>query len=366
MAGLLDLQTEEERIAQQRALQAYAGQVEKQQAKQELMTALGNTWPAQLAKSAYQAVRAPGDVAYGLLDPRSDEAIKRSADLAGLMGTGGLPFAQRNALGTGGGKMVQPAQVEIVRNAPRAAEYIEPTSMMHSYSDPVSGGYMNIVTRPTGPRSASVIDLYVPEEHRGKGVAKALQASVLQDFPSLQGQVSSKAAAKNAYSSGRRMAGNENATLDDIYRKIDEDSSVNLWTVDTPPAGSGLLSGTPQRPATTLSSSIEEKYPGLKLDLSGGGDKPLVVSRIELPKNMREQGIGTQIMREVLDYADKTGAQVALSPSSDFGGNKARLTEWYKSLGFVPNKGKSKDLSISEEMYRVPRVAREDLERGLI
>jgi hypothetical protein len=108
MAGLLNPETEEDRIAQQRALVSYADDLSRQQARQEFMSALGNTWPAQMAKSAYQAVRAPGDVAQGRLDPRSNEAIKRAADLAGMMVTGGMPLAQRGALGTGGGRMVQP------------------------------------------------------------------------------------------------------------------------------------------------------------------------------------------------------------------------------------------------------------------
>lgn len=122
------------------------------------------------------------------------------------------------------------ATPSIVRSAPTPAEYIEKGSEKHTYVEPSTGSHMSIVTRPTGPRSASVIDLQVPEEHRGAGIGKALQAAVLKDFPSLGGQVSSKAAAKNAYTAGRRMAGNEGASLDDIYKAIDENSSVNLWT----------------------------------------------------------------------------------------------------------------------------------------
>lgn len=119
----------------------------------------------------------------------------------------------------------------VVKGEPKPATYIHPNSFMHSYSEPTSGAYMNIVTRPDAQRSASVIDLYVPEEFRGQGIGKLLQSEVLNDFPSLQGQVSSKAAASNAYKAGRRLAGNESATLDDILKKIEEESSVNLWTV---------------------------------------------------------------------------------------------------------------------------------------
>jgi len=340
MAGLLDAQTEEERIAQQRALMGYADDVSRQQAKQELMTALGNTWPAQLAKSAYQAVRAPGDVAYGLLDPRSDEAIKRSADLAGLMGTGGLPFAQRNALGTGGGKMVQPARESfddlIAQAKQRLADRDQQAREFAATGSPVR------LADQSGHKA-----LVQPDMSRGEG----WRVTMLD----------------NAGPMGHREFDNAydafHAAMSDGYAPIAKPPGIRA---DNTATKSSLLTEPPKFPAATLSSSIETKYPGLKLDMSGGGDKPLVISRIELPKDMREQGIGTQVMREVIDYADKTGAQLALSPSSDFGGNKARLAEWYKSMGFVPNKGKTKDLSISEEMYRIPQIKREDIERGLL
>jgi hypothetical protein len=105
MAGLLNPETEEDRIAQQRALVGYADDLSRQQARQEFMSALGNTWPAQMAKSAYQAVRAPGDVVQGRLDPRSDDAIKRAADLAGTLMMGGFPLGAsvgREAAAQGG------------------------------------------------------------------------------------------------------------------------------------------------------------------------------------------------------------------------------------------------------------------------
>lgn len=46
---------------------------------------LADTWPVRVAKSIYGAVTLPGDVAAGKVDPRSDEAIGRSFDLAGVM-----------------------------------------------------------------------------------------------------------------------------------------------------------------------------------------------------------------------------------------------------------------------------------------
>lgn len=94
------------------------------------------------------------------------------------------------------------------------------------YTDPQSGGTIEVVTRPDG--SASVLELEVPEEFRGQGIGQRLQERVMQDFPEMGGQVSSKAAATTAYRLGRRPPGQPDATLDDVFAIIDEMSSVNL------------------------------------------------------------------------------------------------------------------------------------------
>jgi len=78
----------------------------------------------------------------------------------------------------------------------------------------------------------------------------------------------------------------------------------------------------------------------------------ITVSKIVVPEGARGQGAGTAAMRALLDYADRTGKHVVLSPSADFGGNKARLIKFYKALGFVENKGKNRAFSTSESMYR--------------
>ena len=94
------------------------------------------------------------------------------------------------------------------------------------YIDPKSGGTIEILSKPD--KSASVLSLEVPQQFRGQRIGESLQARVLQDFPEMQGQVSSKAAAKTAYRLGRRPVGQPNATLDDVFKAIDQDSSVNL------------------------------------------------------------------------------------------------------------------------------------------
>tara|TARA_R110000803_G_C11971051_1_gene319735 strand:- start:38 stop:2023 length:1986 start_codon:yes stop_codon:yes gene_type:complete len=94
------------------------------------------------------------------------------------------------------------------------------------YKDPSSGGYIQVLTRPDQP--ASVTNLEVPEAYRNQGIGGKLQAQASKDFPNMQGQVSSKAAAKSAYKLGRRPVGQPDASLDDVLKTIDDNSSVNL------------------------------------------------------------------------------------------------------------------------------------------
>ena len=67
----------------------------------------------------------------------------------------------------------------------------------------------------------------------------------------------------------------------------------------------------------------------------------------------KSNGIGTKIMNEIIEYADKEKKLIVLSPSKDFGGTVSRLIKFYKRFDFVENKGKNKDYEISETMYRI-------------
>jgi GGDEF domain-containing protein len=81
----------------------------------------------------------------------------------------------------------------------------------------------------------------------------------------------------------------------------------------------------------------------------------IALSKIEVPKNERESGKGTSAMKMLAEYADSTNQYIKLTPTSDFGGNKLRLVEFYKRFGFVENKSGNKIFTISESMYRKPK-----------
>lgn len=107
-------------------------------------------------------------------------------------------------------------------------------------------------------------------------------------------------------------------------------------------------------PIDDFVKGIKKQY-GIELGLKGSpSSSVLSLHKIVVSEAVRNQGTGTKAMQDILNYADAQNKTIALTPSSDFGGNKNRLTNFYKKLGFVENKGRNKDFEISESMYRSP------------
>ncbi len=106
-------------------------------------------------------------------------------------------------------------------------------------------------------------------------------------------------------------------------------------------------------PAGTIGNALIAKYPNVVLDVAES-PKAIDLSRIVVPKELRGQGIGSTVMQDLIDYADQSGKQVRLSPTSDFGGSPTRLKKFYKEFGFVENRGRNKDFSTRETMIRNP------------
>ena len=74
---------------------------------------------------------------------------------------------------------------------------------------------------------------------------------------------------------------------------------------------------------------------------------------IEIP--YRGRGHARGAMLQLLRLADAYGWIVTLTPDRHMGSSLPRLRRFYKSLGFVENRGRNKDFSISESMYRMPK-----------
>lgn len=81
----------------------------------------------------------------------------------------------------------------------------------------------------------------------------------------------------------------------------------------------------------------------------------IVLSKIVVKKEARSQGTGTKAMELICAYADKRKMPLALSPTTDFGGTKSRLVQFYKRFGFVENKGRDRIMGVTETMVRRPK-----------
>ena len=97
---------------------------------------------------------------------------------------------------------------------------------------------------------------------------------------------------------------------------------------------------------------LEEKY-GVTLYMDRDGDS-LILSSIKVPNNERGIGIGSKVMEEISDYADKVDINVYLTPSIGLGATSvSRLKKFYKRFGFQ-NKPRN-DFSQRQSMIRYPK-----------
>lgn len=85
------------------------------------------------------------------------------------------------------------------------------------------------------------------------------------------------------------------------------------------------------------------------------------LSHIEVPKGSRKQGKGSKAMSMLNKFADRHGKRVWLTTaqkdSRSGTTSKGRLEKFYKRHGYVPNRGRKKDYSLSmyASMYRNPK-----------
>jgi len=85
----------------------------------------------------------------------------------------------------------------------------------------------------------------------------------------------------------------------------------------------------------------------------------LHVSNLRIKKEFRGKGIGSSIMNQLKKFADENKLIITLSPEADRG-YKAKLNKFYRSHGFVWNKGRKKDYRISS--FYGPNMVRRSME----
>ena len=87
------------------------------------------------------------------------------------------------------------------------------------------------------------------------------------------------------------------------------------------------------------------------------GDSLRLMSLI-VPKANRKRGIGSQAMQMLNQFADQHGLRITLTPGVKDGYHGTtsynRLVRFYRNNGYIQNKGRNKDYSLSDGMYRNP------------
>lgn len=106
-------------------------------------------------------------------------------------------------------------------------------------------------------------------------------------------------------------------------------------------------------PASELVAALRSRF-GVKAYASlRSQDGQLDLSMLSDPK--KDADNATAALALVCKFADRHGLMVLASPGSEFAGSKERAVKAYLGMGFVRNRGRTKDFTISDTMYRLPR-----------
>lgn len=99
---------------------------------------------------------------------------------------------------------------------------------------------------------------------------------------------------------------------------------------------------------------------GLKQFILVDKSGDIELSSLIVDKAKQGEGLGTKAMRRLIDYADKHGKRIILTPGiqDSYHGttSRDRLIRFYKQFGFKENKGRSLDFSMGAgKMFRDPQ-----------
>lgn len=103
--------------------------------------------------------------------------------------------------------------------------------------------------------------------------------------------------------------------------------------------------------------TLERKFEneGCNIDISFRQEQSIQLSKILIPKEKRNEQLGTKFMNELISLADEFGIIITLSASDSFGSNLNRLTKFYQRFGFHKNTGRKTDHRFSDNMIREPK-----------
>jgi len=98
-----------------------------------------------------------------------------------------------------------------------------------------------------------------------------------------------------------------------------------------------------------LVEQLKSTYPGLMLSVWNSNNGWIELNEIKVPKEMRNQGIGSLVIKKIQEYAKSVGKPIRLTPSPE-PGKKGALQRFYRNVGFIPNKGRNIDYQLSSPL----------------
>jgi len=107
-----------------------------------------------------------------------------------------------------------------------------------------------------------------------------------------------------------------------------------------------------------FSKYITKKYNVRTFFINQSGND-IELNSIIIAKENQKEGIGSDVMKELIKFADSKGKRIILGvgvkDSIHGTTSRSRLVKFYKRFGFKENKGRKKDFSVSAGMIRNPK-----------
>ena len=227
----------------------------------------------------------------------------------------------------------------------RTPEQIDDLMRRYNAANSLSGRLAGLLEPTEGRRRATFFPASVPE---GMSLFDAVRSGEAE-FAVPQGIV-------DMVVGGVQGVENPGLAAQGRIPAADMDTAA-LQTAGAAMTGGGFVAAPRGAIRSGFVRTIQEKYPDVEIDVYGSPDRGYELSKIEVPKNKQGSGLGTQVMNDLVAAADAEGARISLTPDTSFGGTSvSRLKDFYKRFGFVDNKGKNKDFSTRNTMYRDPSV----------
>ena len=103
---------------------------------------------------------------------------------------------------------------------------------------------------------------------------------------------------------------------------------------------------------------LKRKYikMGCDVELAPRYYDSVYLTLIKVPEELKGKGIATQFMKDLIEWADKSGLIITLSPTNTMGSDIERLKKFYERFGFVKNRKNGLTEKYAGAMIRFPET----------